>query len=53
MSDLEKAKLLLRILSSQKIELNGAREAFLFTESYQWLIDLAKKLEKEANGDDK
>ena len=51
MSDLERAKYLLKLLSKHKFEMD-AREAFSFTESYQWLLNLAKKLEekdKDAN----
>lgn len=49
MNDVAKVKLLLKILSTQKVELNGAREAFAFTESYQWLLKLAKEMEQEAS----
>ena len=49
MEDKAKVKLLLKILSTQKVELNGAREAFAFTEAYQWLLDLAKEMEKNGN----
>lgn len=47
MSDLEKAKFILAYLNKNKLELNGAREAFSFTQSYTWLLELAKKLEEE------
>lgn len=47
MSDLEKAKFLLKILSTQKLEFNGAKEAFSFTQSYTWLIELAKELQEK------
>lgn len=53
MSDLEKAKIILRILNTQKLEFKGAREAFSFTESYTWLIELAKKIEKQEMEKDK
>lgn len=46
MDDKAKVKLLLKILSTQKVKLNGAREAFAFTEAYQWLLNLAKEMEK-------
>lgn len=46
MSDLEKAKLILKLLSTKQFKMN-AREAFSFTESYTWLLELAKKLETE------
>lgn len=49
MTDSAKAKLILKILSTQEIKLQGAREAFAFTEAYQWLIKLAKEMEKEQN----
>lgn len=47
MSDLEKAKTLLAILSTQEVKLKGAREAFSFTQSYTWLLELTKKMEQE------
>lgn len=47
MSDVEKAKFLLKLLSAQKLTLEGAREAFSFTQSYTWLLELAKKLEQD------
>lgn len=50
MSELEKAKLLLLKLSTCKLELEGAKEAFKFTQAYQWLYDKAKELEETENG---
>lgn len=47
MDDKAKVKLLLKILSTQKLELQGAKEAFAFTQAYQWLLDLAKEMENE------
>lgn len=47
MSDLEKVKTLLALLSTTELRFKGAREAFLFTVSYQWLLELAKTMEKE------
>ena len=52
MKDLAKIKLLLKILSTQKIELQGAREAFAFTQAYQWLHELAKEIEKKDKPDE-
>ncbi len=46
MTDSEKAKFLLKLLSTQKLKFNGAREAFSFTQSYSWLIELTKEMEK-------
>jgi len=51
MSDLEKAKYILKMLSTTKYEMD-AREAFSFTESYTWLLNLAKKMEEKANNAD-
>lgn len=45
MSDLEKAKFLLYLLSQQELKLKGSKEAFSFVESYKWLLELAKKME--------
>lgn len=54
MSDLEKARFILNLLAKQKLEFEGAREAFSFTEAYKWLLTIAKKLEnpekEETNG---
>ena len=51
MKDSEKAKFILKLLSGQKLEFNGAKEAFSFTQSYQWLLDLAKKMEESTEKD--
>jgi hypothetical protein len=52
MSDAEKARFILNLLASQELKLQGAREAFSFTECYRWLVELSKKIEqgeKDAN----
>jgi hypothetical protein len=46
MSDKEKATFLANLLAKQEIKLTGAREAFRFTQAYQWLLDQAKKQDK-------
>lgn len=46
MTELDKAKVILKVLSTTKLEFNGAREAFVFTEAYQWLLNAAKELEE-------
>lgn len=51
MTELDKAKFILKYLSQSEIKLNGAKEAYSFTQSYTWLIELAKEMEqKEQNG---
>lgn len=45
MSDIEKAKFLLYVLSQQDLKLKGSKEAFSFCESYKWLLDLSKAME--------
>lgn len=50
MTDLEKAKHLLEILSINKYEVEGIQGAFKLTQSYSWLFSLVKKLEDEAKG---
>lgn len=47
MTDVQKLRLLLNILANQEIKLKGAREAFLFTQAYQYLVDVIKTMEKE------
>lgn len=47
MSDREKALFILNLLAKQELKLEGAREAFSFTQAYSWLVGLAKELEKK------
>lgn len=50
MTDKEKLTFILNLLAKLKIELNGAKEAFSFTEAYCYLIKLQKELDdKNAN----
>lgn len=49
MTDLEKAKHLLEILSVNKYEIEGIQDAFKLTQSYSWLFTLVKELEAEKN----
>lgn len=47
MSDVEKARFILNLLAKQELKLEGAREAFSFTQAYTWLVQLAKEMEQE------
>lgn len=50
MTPQEKATFIANLLAKQELRFSGAREAFLFTQAYQWLLDQAKKQEvKDAN----
>lgn len=49
MTDLDKAKHLLEILSIKKYEIEGIQDAFKLTQAYSWLFTTVKKLEAEAN----
>jgi len=49
MKDSEKAKQILLILNSTELKFKNAREVFSFTKSYEWLLELAKKIEAEEN----
>jgi len=49
MTDLEKAKHILELLSTTKQEIEGIESAFKLTQSYSWLFTLVKKLEDEEN----
>lgn len=46
MSDKQKALFILNLLAKQELRLGGASEAFKFTQSYNWLVELAKELDK-------
>jgi len=48
MTDLEKAKHLLELLSTNKYELEGVQDAFKLTQSYSWLFMLIKQMEDAA-----
>ena len=47
MDDLQKAKLLLKLLSTQQLTLQGSKEAFEFCEAYKWLHTLTKAMEQK------
>lgn len=52
MSDQEKATFLANLLAKQEIKLDGAREAFRFTQAYNWLLEQAKQnTSKDENAD--
>lgn len=54
MTDLEKAKHLLEILSTNKYEIEGVNDAFKLTQSYSWLFMLVKQMEEaKKNVEDK
>ena len=53
MSDIEKAKFLLYVLSQQDLKLKGTKEAFSFCESYKWLLELSKAMQKKAQNGNK
>ena len=46
MNELEKGEYLLKILSTIKIEVEGAKGAFDFTQSYTWLHKLVNDMKK-------
>ena len=47
MTDSQKAKFILNVLAKMKLEFDGAKEAFCFTDSYKWLVELSKELDKK------
>lgn len=46
MTDLDKANYILETLTKRKFELEGIEDAFRLTQSYSWLFQLVKTLEK-------
>lgn len=46
MTDVDKAKFLLKLLSDQKVTLNGAKEVFQYSLAYQWLLNYVKVAEQ-------
>ncbi len=45
MSDIEKARFILYLMSQQRFNLKGSREVFSFAESYKWLLAISKQME--------
>ncbi len=46
MTDLEKAKHLLELLSTNNYNIEGINDAFKLTQSYSWLFMLVKQMEE-------
>jgi len=51
MTDLDKAKYILQILSTKNHEVEGIQDAFKLTQSYSWLFLLIQKLEEDSKKD--
>lgn len=52
MTDLEKAKYVLEMLSTKNYELEGIEDAFRLTQAYSWLFKLVAEMEKPSKKED-